>query len=53
MSMALFVKKKPAAVGTVVPDIALPDQDGTARRLSDYRGKKIVLFFYPKDDTPG
>ena len=53
MGMALFAKKKPAAVGTVVPDIALPDQDGTARRLSDYRGKKIVLFFYPKDDTPG
>ena len=51
--MALFEKQKPVAVGTAVPDIALPDQSGTVRRLSDYRGKKIVLFFYPKDDTPG
>ena len=51
--MPLFANKKPADVGTQVPDIALPDQDGTVHRLSDYRGKKIVLFFYPKDDTPG
>ena len=51
--MPLFSRKKPLAVGQSIPDIALPDQDGTLRRLSDYRGKKIVLFFYPKDDTPG
>lgn len=51
--MTLFAKKKPAGVGTPVPDIALPDQDGTLHRLSDYHGKKVVLFFYPKDDTPG
>ena len=35
------------------PDFSLPDQDGTIRNLSDYRGKWVVLYFYPKDDTPG
>lgn len=40
------------SVGTEVPDIALTDQDGHAVKLSDYRGQKMVLFFYPKDNTP-
>lgn len=35
------------------PDFALPDQDGVIRRLADYRGSWLVLYFYPKDDTPG
>ena len=35
------------------PDFSLPDQDGTVRSLSDYAGKWLVLYFYPKDDTPG
>jgi len=35
------------------PDFALPDQDGRERRLSDYQGKKVILYFYPKDDTSG
>lgn len=39
--------------GTVAPDFALPDQEGRIHRLSDYRGKWVVLYFYPKDDTPG
>ena len=51
--MALFSRKQPLSAGKPVPDIALPDQTGVTHRLSDYRGKKIVLFFYPKDDTPG
>lgn len=34
-------------------DFALPDQDGHVRQLTDYLGKWIVLYFYPKDDTPG
>jgi peroxiredoxin Q/BCP len=51
--MPLFVMKNPLRAGKPVPDIALPDQDGVIRRLSDYRGQKVVLFFYPKDDTPG
>ena len=35
------------------PDFSLPDQDGITRSLSDYRGRWIVLYFYPKDNTPG
>lgn len=35
------------------PDFRLADQDGTMRSLQDYRGKWVVLYFYPKDDTPG
>jgi peroxiredoxin Q/BCP len=39
--------------GKKAPAFALPDQTGALRRLSDYAGKTVVLFFYPKDDTPG
>ncbi|WP_243090227.1 thioredoxin-dependent thiol peroxidase [Thermus neutrinimicus] len=39
--------------GTLASDFALPDQEGRIHRLSDYRGKWVVLYFYPKDDTPG
>jgi peroxiredoxin Q/BCP len=39
--------------GTSAPDFSLPDENGTLHRLSDYRGKNVVLYFYPKDDTPG
>ncbi len=35
------------------PDFKLPDQNGDIKTLSDYKGKWIVLYFYPKDDTPG
>lgn len=34
-------------------DFSLPDQDGKTHKLSDYKGKWVVLYFYPKDDTPG
>ncbi len=40
-------------IGTVAPDFTLPDQEGTAHTLSAYRGKKVILYFYPKDNTPG
>lgn len=40
-------------VGDAIPDIALEGADGAAVRASDFRGSKLVLFFYPKDDTPG
>ena len=40
-------------VGTKAPDFTLPDQNGNMHSLSDYRGKKIILYFYPKDNTPG
>lgn len=39
--------------GDAAPDFALPDQDGRVHRLSDYAGRRLVLYFYPKDDTPG
>jgi peroxiredoxin Q/BCP len=41
------------AVGEAAPDFELPDQDGTATTLSALRGKKVVLYFDPKADTPG
>ena len=41
------------APGDTAPLIALPDQDGTERRSDRLEGKALVLFFYPKDDTPG
>lgn len=40
-------------LGHLMPDIALEAPDGTSVRPSDFRGRKLVLFFYPKDDTPG
>jgi len=40
-------------VGKPAPDFNLPDQDGKRHTLQDYRGKWLVLYFYPKDDTPG
>lgn len=39
--------------GYFAPDFELPDQEEVMHKLSDYRGKKVVLYFYPKDDTPG
>ncbi len=39
--------------GTTAPDFELPDQDGNPVRLSNLRGRPIVLYFYPKADTPG
>ena len=41
------------AVGQIAPAFRLPDQAGKMHRLSDYRGQWVVLYFYPKDDTPG
>ena len=40
-------------IGSVAPDFTLPDQNGDMHSLSDYRGKKVILYFYPKDNTPG
>ena len=40
-------------IGTQAPDFELPDQNGTMHTLKDYRGKKVILYFYPKDNTPG
>ena len=40
-------------IGIQAPDFELPDQNGTMHALKDYRGKKVILYFYPKDNTPG
>ena len=40
-------------VGSKAPDFTLPDQNGVMRSLSDYKGQKIILYFYPKDMTSG
>lgn len=39
--------------GTKAPAFELPDQNGVMHRLEDYKGKKVILYFYPKDNTPG
>ncbi len=41
------------AIGSSAPAFSLPDQSGTEHALADYRGKWVLLYFYPKDDTPG
>ena len=40
-------------IGDIAPDFALLDSEGREHKLSDYLGRKIVLYFYPKDNTPG
>ena len=40
-------------VGTKAPELSLPDQNGNVHTLEEYRGKKVILYFYPKDNTPG
>ena len=40
-------------VGQPAPEFTLPDQEGTPVSLSDFRGQRVVVYFYPKADTPG
>ena len=40
-------------LGIVAPDFTLPDQNGDMHSLSDYKGQKVILYFYPKDNTSG
>lgn len=40
-------------VGSLVPDFSLIGSDNTLHNLSDYKGKKVILYFYPRDNTPG
>jgi peroxiredoxin Q/BCP len=44
---------KTLKAGVKAPDFSVPDQDGKMVSLKDYKGKKVILYFYPKDDTPG
>lgn len=39
--------------GTKAPSFALPDQNGQVHTIEEYRGKKVILYFYPRDNTPG
>ena len=41
------------SIGTAAPDFTLPDQNGASHSLSDYRRQKVILYFYPKDNTAG
>jgi peroxiredoxin Q/BCP len=43
----------PISSGISAPDFSLADENGTIRSLSDFRGHPVILYFYPKDDTPG
>jgi thioredoxin-dependent peroxiredoxin len=43
----------PISAGVPAPDFKLMDDEGSERQLSDYKGRIVVLYFYPKDDTPG
>lgn len=52
MCATVAVAAVPVA-GSMAPDFTLPDQYGKQRQLSEWRGKWVVLYFYPKDDTPG
>jgi peroxiredoxin Q/BCP len=40
-------------IGDIAPDFTLPDQNGTPVSLSGFKGQRVVIYFYPKDDTPG
>ena len=51
-SLPLFAAEFPA-IGAAAPDFKLPNQDGKVSSLKDYRGKWVVLYFYPKDFTSG
>ena len=44
---------QPPAVGDLAPDFELPDERGQTVRLADFRGRRVVLYFYPKDNTSG
>jgi peroxiredoxin Q/BCP len=50
--MAVWSQESPP-VGALAPDFALSDSDGGQRRLADWRGHWLVLYFYPRDNTPG
>ena len=52
-STAVYAMEKELKVGDTAPDFSLVDQDGKVQRLSNYRKHWVVLYFYPKDDTPG
>jgi peroxiredoxin Q/BCP len=50
---AFATAAEPPDIGAAAPAFNLPDQAGKTHALSDYAGRWLVLYFYPKDDTPG
>jgi peroxiredoxin Q/BCP len=50
---SVWRRPKMLDVGETAPDFAVKDHTATTRRLSDYRGRTVILWFYPKADTPG
>lgn len=51
--MATSPNSESSLIGQTAPAFALPDQEGKTHKLQDYRGKWVVLYWYPKDSTPG
>ncbi|MCM8812118.1 MAG: thioredoxin-dependent thiol peroxidase [Candidatus Omnitrophica bacterium] len=51
--MATATQKKGLKAGSTAPDFSLQDQNGKTHKLSDYKGQWVLVYFYPKDDTPG
>ena len=49
----VFSEKVSLKKGEFAPDFSLEDQDGKIRKLSEYRGQRVVVYFFPKADTPG
>jgi peroxiredoxin Q/BCP len=50
---ALLRRPQMLKIGDPAPEFSVEDHTGTVRKLSDYRGKTVVLWFYPQADTPG
>jgi peroxiredoxin Q/BCP len=53
MKEPISMTEQTLKIGDTAPDFELPTDQGTSVKLSDFRGKRVVLYFYPKDDTPG
>lgn len=52
-ALAAVARAEVPAIGSAAPGFTLPDQNGAPRRLAEWSGRWVVLYFYPKDDTPG
>ncbi len=53
MELSSETRELPLSEGAHAPDFELPDQNGRRHKFSDYRGKRILLYFYPADNTSG
>ena len=52
-SLATTNQSVQLSIGDLAPKFALKDQDGKIRKLSEYSGQRVVIYFFPKADTPG